>query len=169
LWAKVPSEVKEGDYINLGILYGDYAPDSGYEAANCKVLHIHEGGLAIVEMEKKPYRAGSIGIYDTERYSKGELMDIISRDDIECIGAMGKRSKILAERDEIYLHVTAGVVDRSILNSLAGQRCLILTNGGMVCHALERIKEYMEKSGINIPVTVVNPEQKKPEVENVNN
>jgi cobalt/nickel transport system ATP-binding protein len=150
-------------------LYGDYAPDSGYEAANCKVLHIHEGGLAIVEMEKKPYRAGSIGIYDTERYSKGELMDIISRDDIECIGAMGKRSKILAERDEIYLHVTAGVVDRSILNSLAGQRCLILTNGGMVCHALERIKEYMEKSGINIPVTVVNPEQKKPEVENVNN
>ena len=169
LWAKVPSEVKEGDYINLGILYGDYAPSSGYEAANCKVLHIHEGGLAIVEMERRPYRAGSIGIYDTEHYSKNELLDIISRDEIECIGAMGKRSKILAERDEIYLHVTAGVVDRSILNSLAGQRCLILTNGGMVGHALERIKEYMQKSGINIPVTVVNPGQKKSEMENTTN
>ncbi len=160
LWAKVTSEVKEGDYINLGILYGEYAPESGYEAANCKVLHIHEDGLAIVEMDRRAYRAGSIGIYDMARYSREDLRDIISRDEVDCIGAMGKRSKILAEEDGIYLDVTAGVVDRSILNSLAGQRCLILTNGGMVCHALERIKDYMEKSGINIPISVVNPEEK---------
>lgn len=165
LWAKVPSEVKEGDYINLGILYGEYAPESGYEAANCKVLHLYEDGLAIVEMDRKPYRAGSIGIYDMGSYSKENLMDLIDRDEIECIGAMGKSSKVLAEQDGIYLDVTAGVVDRSILNSLAGQRCLILTNGGMIYHALERIQSYMEKSGINIPVSVVNLKQKASEIQ----
>lgn len=160
LWVKVSSEVKEGDYVNLGILYGDYAPDSSYAAANGKVLHIHDDGLAIVVMDVQAYRAGSIGIYDMGRYSRDELMNVINRDEIDCIGAMGKKSKILAERDNIRLDVNAGVVDRSILNSLAGQRCLILTNGGMVCHALERIRSYVEKSGIDIPVSVVNPKQK---------
>ncbi|WP_406670826.1 ATP-binding cassette domain-containing protein [Methanolobus sp. ZRKC4] len=165
MWVDVPPEVKEGDYINLGILYGEYSQDSAYEAANCKVLHIHEEGLAIVEMDRKSIRAGFIGIYDTARYSREELLEIMKRDGIECIGAMGKKSKLLAEKDEIYLDVTAGVVDRSILNALAGQRCLILTNGGMVWHAMDRIKDYMEKSGLNIPVGVVNGDSIKGESE----
>ncbi|WP_340819582.1 ATP-binding cassette domain-containing protein [Methanolobus sp. WCC4] len=160
LWAKVSSEVKEGDYVNLGVLYGDYAPDSSFAAANGKVLHIHDDGLAIVVMDVKPYRAGSVGIYDMERYSKEDLLEIIRRDEIDSIGAMGKKSKLIAEKDEINLDVNAGVVDRSILNSLAGQRCLILTHGGMVCHALSRIRSYVEKSGIDISVSVVNPKDK---------
>ncbi|MBN2110183.1 MAG: ATP-binding cassette domain-containing protein [Methanosarcinaceae archaeon] len=157
LWVDVPPEVKEGDYVNLGILYGEYAQNSAYEAANCKVLHIHDDGLAIVEMDRKAFRAGSIGIYDTARHSREELLQVMERDGIECVGAMGKRSKLLAERDEIHLDVTAGVVDRSILNALSGQRCLILTNGGMVYHALERIRNYMDNSGLNIPVNILNP------------
>ncbi|MDY0387876.1 MAG: ATP-binding cassette domain-containing protein [Methanolobus sp.] len=165
LWVKVSSEVKEGDYVNLGIMYGDYAPISSFAAVNGKVLHLHEDGLAIVVVDMKAYKSGSVGIYDTERYSKENLMDIISRDEIDCIGAMGKMSKILAKRDGIHLDINAGAVDRSILNSLAGQRCLILTNGGMVFHALERIKAYVEKSGIAIPVSVVNPKQKVPETQ----
>ncbi|MDW7732714.1 MAG: ATP-binding cassette domain-containing protein [Methanolobus sp.] len=167
LWVDVPPEVKEGDYINLGIFYGEYAQNSAYEAANCKVLHIHDDGLAIVEMDRKAFRAGSIGIYDTARYSGEELVQLMDRDGIECVGAMGKKSKLLAEKDDIYLDVTAGVIDRSILNALAGQRCLILTHGGMVYHAMDRIKAYMEKSGINIPVSVINPqaeEKVKPDV-----
>lgn len=86
----------------------------------------------------------------------------MDRDGIECVGAMGKKSKLLAEKDDIYLDVTAGVIDRSILNALAGQRCLILTHGGMVYHAMDRIKAYMEKSGINIPVSVINPKTEGP-------
>jgi len=161
MWVDVPPEVEVGDTINLGILYGEYAMDSTYEAINCRVLHIHEEGLAIVEMDRKALRAGSIGIYDTSRYSHDELMRIIKRDGIECVGAMGKKSKLIAEEDDIYIHVTSGVIDRSILNALSGQRCLILTHDGMVEHALDRIRGYMEKSGINIPVSVANPLMKK--------
>ncbi|SFM46704.1 cobalt/nickel transport system ATP-binding protein [Methanolobus profundi] len=156
MWVDVPPEVKEGETINMGILYGEFAQDSMYEAANCKVLHKHEDGLAIVEMGRKPLRAGSISIYDTSAYDNEELLQVLKNDGIECVGAMGKKSKIVAERDEIYLHVTSGVIDRSILNALSGQRCLILTHGGMVDHALERINGYIEKSGINLHVGVVN-------------
>ena len=156
MWVDVPPEIKEGDSINLGILYGEFARDSAYEAVNGTVLHLHDEGLAIVEIDRKSFRAGSIGIYDTSDYSRDELLAIIRKDGIECLGAMGKKSKLLAEQDDIYLDVTAGVIDRSILNALAGQRCLIMTSGGMVDHALDRIRSYLDKSGINLPVTVVN-------------
>ncbi len=163
MWVDVPPELKEGDSINLGILYGEFAQNSAYEAVNGKVLHLHDDGLAIVELDKKTFRAGSIGIYNTTDYSRDELLGIMKRDGIECLGAMGKKSKLLAEQDDIYLDVTAGVIDRSILNALSGQRCLIMTSGGMVDHALERIRGYIEKSGINLPISVVNGDDGQPE------
>ena len=42
--------------------------------------------------------------------------------------------------------MTAGVIDKAILMALSGKRCLILTNGGMVKHAMKRISDYVEKS-----------------------
>jgi hypothetical protein len=39
----------------------------------------------------------------------------------------------------------------------------------MVCYALKWRKDCVQKSKINIPVIVANPEQKKPEVENTDN
>ena len=161
LWVDVPPEVREGDTINMGILYGEFAQDSMYEAANCKVLHIHEEGLAIVEMDRKALRAGSILIYDTSRYDNDELLEIIKRDGIESVGAMGKKSKVIAEINDIYIDIASGVIDRSLLNALSGQRCLILTHGGMVEHAVERIKGYIQKSGINLHVGVVNGSVRK--------
>ncbi|WP_269849763.1 hypothetical protein [Methanosarcina horonobensis] len=71
---------------------------------------------------------------------------------------MGKKSKTLAEQDGIRLDVTSGVIDKSILMALCGKRCLILTAGGMVDHALKRTKEYVDKSGIEFTVGVVNRE-----------
>jgi cobalt/nickel transport system ATP-binding protein len=47
------------------------------------------------------------------------------------------------------------VIDKSILMALCGKRCLILTNGGMVEHAIKRISDYAEKSGIEINVSMV--------------
>ncbi len=38
--------------------------------------------------------------------------------------------------------------------ALCGKRCLILTNDGMVEHAMKRISDYTEKSGIEINVSV---------------
>jgi cobalt/nickel transport system ATP-binding protein len=72
---------------------------------------------------------------------------------------MGKKSKNLAELDGIHLDVTSGVIDKSILMALCGKRCLILTSGGMVDHAHKRIKEYVEKSGIEFTVGVANREE----------
>jgi cobalt/nickel transport system ATP-binding protein len=72
---------------------------------------------------------------------------------------MGKKSKTFAEMNGIHLDVTSGVIDKSILMALCGKRCLILTAGGMVDHALKRIMEYVDKSGIEFTVEVLNREE----------
>ena len=159
MWVEVPPGVKEGDNLNLGVMYGEYATQSPYEAINATVLHIHSDGRAVVELKRKGIKAGGILLYDTENYSLPEIKQILKKGEITFVGAMGKKSKILAEQDGIQLDVTSGVIDKSILMALCGKRCLILTAGGMVDHALKRIKEYVEKSGIEFTVGVVNREE----------
>jgi len=159
MWVEVPPGVREGDNLNLGVMYGEYATQSPYEAINATVLHIHSDGRAIVELKRKGIKAGGVLLYDTESYSLPEIKQILKKGEIAFVGAMGKKSKILAEQDGIRLDVTSGVIDKSILMALCGKRCLILTAGGMVDHALKRIKEYVEKSGIEFKVGVVNREE----------
>lgn len=161
MWVEVPPKVQEGDTLNLGVLYGEYARDSPYEAINAKVLHIYpEEGKAIAEISRRGFKAGCILIYDTDSYSHSEVLKVINEGEIDFVGAMGKRSKTLAEENNIYLDVTSGVIDKSLLTALCGKRCLILTGGGMVDHALERIREYVEKSGIELNVGTVNRDGK---------
>jgi len=50
------------------------------------------------------------------------------------------------------LDIAAGVIGKSILMALCWKRYLILTNGGMVEHAMKRISDYTGKSGIEINV-----------------
>ncbi|HHV25456.1 MAG: ATP-binding cassette domain-containing protein [Methanosarcina sp.] len=159
MWVDVPPRVKEGDSLNIGVMYGEYATQSPYEAVNATVLHIHPNGRAIVELKRKGIKAGGILIYDTNNYSLPEIKQILKDGEIAFVGAMGKKSKILAEQDGVGLDVSSGVVDKSILMALCGKRCLILTAGGMVDHAFKRIKEYVEKSGIEFTVGVVNREE----------
>jgi len=123
------------------------------------VLHIHPDGRAIVELKRKGIKAGGVLIYDTDNYSLPEVKQILKEGEIVFVGAMGKKSKILAEHDGIRLDVSSGVIDKTILTALCGKRCLILTAGGMVDHALKRIKEYVETSGIEFTVGVVNREE----------
>ncbi|MDD4498092.1 MAG: ATP-binding cassette domain-containing protein [Methanosarcinaceae archaeon] len=156
MWVDVPPGVKEGDTLNLGVLYGEYAQNSPYEAINARVLHIHPEGKAIAEISRRGFKAGCILIYDTDSYSHSEVIEVINEGEIDFVGAMGKRSKTLAEEDGIYLDVSSGVIDRSLLTALCGKRCLILTGGGMVDHALQRIRDYVEKSGIELNVGTVN-------------
>ncbi len=152
------SGVREGDNLNLGVMYGEYATQSPYEAINATVLHIYPDGRAIVELKRKGIKAGGVLLYDTDKYSLPEVRQIIKEGEIAFVGAMGKKSKTLAEQDGIRLDVTSGVIDKSILMALCGKRCLILTAGGMVDHALKRTKEYVDKSGIEFTVGVVNRE-----------
>ena len=75
--------------------------------------------------------------------------------EIDVVGAMGGKSKKIAESGDIRLDIVSGVIDKAILMVLSGKRCLILTSGGMVGHAVERIDGYAETSGIAINVGVV--------------
>ncbi len=160
MWVDVPPGVREGDNLNIGVMYGEYATQSPpYEAINATVLHIHPpNGRAIVELKRKGIKAGGVLLYDTDKYSPpDEVRQIIKEGEIAFVGgAMGKKSKTLAEQDGIRLDVTSGVIDKSILMALCGKRCLILTAGGMVDHALKRTREYVDKSGIEFTVGVVN-------------
>ncbi|WP_292375186.1 energy-coupling factor ABC transporter ATP-binding protein [Methanosarcina sp. UBA411] len=159
MWVDVPPRVREGDSLNIGVMYGEYATQSPYEAINATVLHIHPNGRAIVELKRKGIKAGGVLIYDTDNYSLPEIKQILKEGEIAFVGAMGKKSKTLAEKDGIRLDVSSGVIDKSILMALCGKRCLILTAGGMVDHASKRIKEYVETSGIEFTVGVVNREE----------
>jgi cobalt/nickel transport system ATP-binding protein len=156
MWVNVPPETKVGDYLNLGVMYGEYAEHSPYEAVNARVLHIHENNMAIVEFDRHGFRAGGIMLYDMDKYEPDEFGELIKDADIEVIGAMGKKSKSIAEDEGIPLSITTNVIDRSILTALCGKRCLILTNGGMVDHALKRINDYAENSGIELHVGILN-------------
>ena len=155
MWVRVPPETREGDTLNLGMMYGDYAHNCPYEAVNATVLHIHTDGQAIVEMRRKGIKAGCIMIYNMGEYKSGEFRRVMADYEIDVVGAMGGKSKKIAERDDIRLDVVSGVIDKTILMVLSGKRCLILTSGGMVGHAVERINGYAEKSGIAINVGVV--------------
>ncbi|MGI5990955.1 MAG: energy-coupling factor ABC transporter ATP-binding protein [Methanosarcina sp.] len=159
MWVEVPPGTKEGDNLNLGVMYGEYATQSPYEAINATVLHIRPDGRAVVELKRKGIKAGGVLLYDTDSYSLPEIKQILKEGEIAFVGAMGKKSKTLAEQDGVRLDVTSGVIDKSILMALCGKRCLILTAGGMVDHAFKRIKEYVETSGIEFTVGVINREE----------
>ena len=169
MWVDVPPKVREGDSLNLGVMYGEYATQSPYEAINATVLHIHPGGRAIVELKRKGIKAGGVLLYDTDNYSLSEINEILKEGEVVFVGAMGKKSKTLAEQDGIRLDVTSGVIDKSILMALCGKRCLILTSRGIIDHALKRIKEYVEKSGIEFTIGVANREKGCKWIEEVNN
>ncbi len=63
---------------------------------------------------------------------------------------MGTNAKVMAEHSRIPLDFTYGVIDKCILKALIGKSSLIITSGGMVDHALRRIKTYCQESGIDI-------------------
>ena len=80
------------------------------------------------------------------------ILEIIRAD---FIGAMGTSAKIMAEQSLIPLDFTYGVIDKCILKALIGKTSLIMTSGGMVNHALQRIKAYVLESGIEIEALAV--------------
>jgi cobalt/nickel transport system ATP-binding protein len=156
MWVEVPPETREGDILNLGVLHGEYALHCPYEAVNARVLHIHENNKAIVELTRHGIKAGGILIYDMDRFDPADFEGYMEKEEIDIVGAMGKKSKLLAEDYSICVDIATGVIDRTILMALCGKRCMILTSGGMIPHSMQRINEYIERSGIALNVRVLN-------------
>ena len=66
---------------------------------------------------------------------------------------------MLAEQEKMVLDFTYGVIDKCILKAITGHNSLIFTSGGMVEHALRRIKDYASESGVVIAATLLSGNQ----------
>ncbi len=79
-----------------------------------------------------------------------QIPEILEKTGADYTGAMGTSAKVMAERSSIHLDFTYGVIDKCILKALTGKSSLIMTSGGMVDHALQRIEAYGRESGTEI-------------------
>lgn len=93
---------------------------------------------------------GRIYLCNVEKANPNEIKDFIERTSVDNVGAMGTSAKVMAEREEIKLDITYGVIDKSILKALLGKSSLIMTSGGMVDHVLHRVKEYGSEANISL-------------------
>jgi len=161
IWLDVPEGVKEGDRLDLGLYAEQLGEICSEGVVDTRVLHIHEGRQAIVAVRRIRAGIGRVLIYDTNSYKLKEIKELFASGDFDVVGAMGKKTKLIVESDNLKLDLTVGVIDKSILMALCGKNVLIITGGGMVDHAIRRISDYCKKSGVMINVGVFNREQEK--------
>ena len=93
---------------------------------------------------------GKIYICNVDEDLLLQIPQILEKTGVDYTGAMGTSAKVMAERSMIPLDFTYGVIDKCILKALTGKSSLIMTSGGMVDHALQRIEAYCRESGAEI-------------------
>lgn len=93
---------------------------------------------------------GTIYIFNVDEEPLLQIPEFLKKSRVDYTGAMGTSAKVMAERSMIPLDFTYGVIDKCILKALTGKSSLIMTSGGMVDHALQRIEAYRQESGVNI-------------------
>jgi len=69
---------KEGDSLNLGVMYGDYATHSLTRPLMLRFCIFMSDGRAIVELKRKGIKAGGVLLYDTDNYSLKEIRQILT-------------------------------------------------------------------------------------------
>lgn len=106
-------------------------------------------------------KPGKIYVWDVEFGAAG-VREILSRGVVDYVGAMGTRAKLMSEREGIYLDFSYGVIDKCILKALNGKSSLIITSGGMVDHAVRRIRSYVDEFGAGLDVETLNPQEQVP-------
>ena len=156
IWVDVPEGVKEGDRFNLELNKEQVVEQCSEEVMDTRVLYINKDGKAIVDVKRKRSGIGKVLIYDTDSYKLEEIKELLASGGFDVVGAMDKKTKLIAKRDDLKLDLTVGVIDKSILMALCGKNVLIFTGGGMVDHAFRRISDYFEKSGVRVNVSVFN-------------
>ena len=108
-------------------------------------------------------RQGKITVCNVDAGDREYLLKWLSLQQDISIGAMGTRAKQHAENSRITLDFTYGVIDKCILKALTGKSSLIMTSGGMVDHALQRIEAYGRESGVLIEALRI-PAKKVPDI-----
>jgi cobalt/nickel transport system ATP-binding protein len=98
----------------------------------------------------KRERLGQIYLCNAEKSQPEEIRAFIEGESVDFTGAMGSSAKVMAEKEQIRLDFTYGVIDKSILKALAGKSTLIITSGGMVDHALLRVETYAQEAGVDL-------------------
>ena len=120
------------------------------------VVHSGEDGRIIVKgAEHCLGNVGRIMIYNMDIFNRDELIRLIEENNF-CVGVMGSKPKLLVASEDIPVDEGADVINKSLLNTMCGQDCLILTSSGMVEHARKRILKYCIESNIEIVVELVN-------------
>jgi cobalt/nickel transport system ATP-binding protein len=153
-WMKVPPGTVVGATIYPGEI--DNAKYDRSRSGQVRVVHLQEGGRAVVESLTRSIRIGGVIVYNTDRQDIENLTRLL--EEIDLVGVMGTRSRAFAEKHGISADIASNVIDRTILRTLCGDGVLVLTNGGMVEHARRRIEDYGRQSGIGIGVVVFNGE-----------
>jgi cobalt/nickel transport system ATP-binding protein len=104
-------------------------------------------GRAPSSSTAEPVETGKIYICNVDELEAPQIIAILEKIQPSCKGAMGTSAKVMAEEAGIALDFTYGVIDKCILKALIGKSSLIMTSGGMVDHAQNRIRDYCRESG----------------------
>jgi cobalt/nickel transport system ATP-binding protein len=99
-----------------------------------------------------PQALGKIYICNVDEVDAGSIRSFLEETGVDFVGAMGTGAKMMAQRMDLELDFTYGVIDKSILKALIGKSALIMTSGGMVEHSLRRIEEYCKEARAEIEV-----------------
>ena len=98
---------------------------------------------------------GVITVCDADSTDAREIVSWITGHPGYRCGAMGTRTKDLAERESIRLDFTYGVIDKGILRALVGENSILLTPASMVPHVFRRVEGYCRESGNVIAVNLM--------------
>ncbi|VVB70705.1 Cobalamin import ATP-binding protein BtuD [uncultured archaeon] len=112
----------------------------------CDILQSHAPG------QEFQGTMGKICICNADKIGAEEIKSAIKEQEIRFVGAMGTSAKVMADKSRIPLDFTYGGIDKCILKALIGKSSLIITSGGMVEHASQRIEQYGSESGARIEV-----------------
>jgi cobalt/nickel transport system ATP-binding protein len=93
---------------------------------------------------------GRIYICNVDEADWKEIKKLLEKIPADFKGAMGTSAKVMAEKCGIFMDFTYGVIDKCILKALLGKSSIIMTSGGMVDHAMQRIEDYGRESGRKI-------------------
>ena len=127
------------ELVCRGVLNGSRPPKS--------VLELTDILEAKREDNAKREGLGKIYVCDVEHSDLARIKAFVNGKNVDHVGAMGTQAKMMASSEKMVLDFTYGVIDKCILKALNGQSALILTSGGMVAHALCRIRDYGKESG----------------------
>jgi cobalt/nickel transport system ATP-binding protein len=141
------------ELVGRGLLNGSKPPRNILELTD--LLESRTRGTASRETPGKVY------IISADEASPEEIKSLLKKSHVSYTGAMGTNAKVMAEHSRIPLDFTYGVIDKCILKALVGKNSLIITSGGMVDHALRRIKTYNQESGIDIETINLSTEKIK--------